>query len=237
MLVASLLLGIIVFCGLPVAGLIVLARRKKGAGMAFLFGVLAFTVSQFVIRIPILTYVLPNYAWFGVLQLNPWAYGLFAGFTAGLFEEVARWIAIRFFLKGRTDMEHGLAFGLGHGGVENIAMFGVNYVFMLVMVAAGQGALYYGMEASSLVLTWERLYALAFHVGASLLVMYGIRKGKALRYLIAAIALHTILDAAVVILPRVYGVGALGIELYGTVISILTLVSGILVYRKRNAGI
>ena len=61
MLLASLFIGIIVCYGLPIAGLVLLMRRRKGAGKAFLWGAAAFVVSQLLIRIPILQLVLPNF--------------------------------------------------------------------------------------------------------------------------------------------------------------------------------
>ena len=87
MLIASLIFGSLICFGVPVGGLIILLRRKKGAGKAFFLGMLAFSVSQLGIRIPVLQLLLPRWVWFHVLQLYPWAYGLFLGLTAGVFEE------------------------------------------------------------------------------------------------------------------------------------------------------
>lgn len=234
MLAASLLFGIIVCFVLPIAGLIYLMIRKKGTGKAFIFGVLAFVISQLVIRIPILTLVLPQYVWFTILTMQPWNYGLFLGLTAGVMEEGARWIAIRFFLKERTDIEHGLAFGLGHGGIEAMILVGLNLVASLVMVIVGQGALLPATPFMAFLAGYERLFTIGFHVGASLLVMYGIREGKAFRYLIAAIVLHTIMDAAIIILPAVYKVNSIGIEIYGTIVALITLAAGIYFYCRKN---
>ena len=76
MLVLSLAVGIAICYLIPVAGLVLLWRKVKGAGKAFLIGALAFTVSQPLIRIPILQLVLPGFGWYAVLQLLPWEYGL-----------------------------------------------------------------------------------------------------------------------------------------------------------------
>ena len=161
MLIASLIFGSLICFGVPVGGLIILLRRKKGAGKAFFLGMLAFSVSQLGIRIPVLQLLLPRWVWFHVLQLYPWAYGLFLGLTAGVFEEGARWIAIRFFLKDRTDLEHGLAFGLGHGGVEAMILAGLNMTAGLMMVLTGQGALFPATSQTVLISGLERLYAMA----------------------------------------------------------------------------
>ncbi len=234
MLVVSLLFGIIVCFVLPIAGLIFLRIRKKGTGKAFLFGMLAFTISQFVIRIPILTLLLPQYAWFTILAMQPWKYGIFLGLTAGVMEEGARWIAIRFFLKDKTNIEHGLAFGLGHGGIEAMVLVGINLVVSLIMIIVGQGDLLPATPFMAFLAGYERLFTIGFHIGASLLVMYGIRVGKEIRYVIAAIILHTVMDAAVVILSAVYNVSSVGIEIYGTVMAVITLALGIYVYCRKD---
>ncbi len=236
MLVVSLLTGILICFGVPIGGLVILLTRhkKKGVGLAFLWGALAFFVSQMLIRVPILQLVLPGMAWYAVLQLDPWAYGLFLGFTAGLFEEGARWIAMRWLLMGRTERVHGLAFGLGHGGIEAMLLVGVNFLVILVLVLAGQGSLF-PLEAGGVFLGGvERLYACAFHVGASLLVMYGIRRGRQVLWLGIAILLHTLMDAAIVILGRAFGVGVLGIEFFGAVVGLLTLALGLGVYAREK---
>lgn len=234
MLTVSILYAIIICYVIPIGGLILLWRRKKGAAAAFGAGVLSFTISQIVIRIPILSQVLPDYAWFGVLQLKPWAYGLFLGLTAGVFEEGARWIAMKFFLKGKYDLEHGLAFGLGHGGIEAMVLIGWNYIVILVNMASGLSPLYQGLEAGFFMGGTERLFAMAFHVGASLLVMYGVRERKSLRYLAAAILLHTLVDAAIVILPSAFGIGSVGLEVYIAVVGTATLAGGLVLLCRRR---
>ena len=47
-----------------------------------------------------------------------WGYALFLGFTAGLFEEVGRYLAFTTILKKRLDWKNAVAFGIGHGGIE-----------------------------------------------------------------------------------------------------------------------
>lgn len=233
MLLASMMIGIAICYGLPIAGLIVLMRKHKGTGGAFAWGAAAFAVSQLVVRIPILQFVLPNFEWFAVMHLYPWRYGLFLGLTAGLAEETARWIAARYFLKGRHAMEHGLAFGLGHGGIEAMLLVGPNMIAGAVMALTGQTIPLAADWGSVLTAGLERLFAMAFHIGASLLVMYGVRTGRGARYWVLAVALHGLMDAAVVILPAVFGAGILEVELWAAVLGVLTLALGIWVYRRR----
>ena len=235
MLLISLIIGIAICFGLPIAGLIFLMRKRKGAGKAFAWGAAAFVVSQLLIRVPILQLLLPNFAWFGAMQLYPWAYRLFLGLTAGLAEETARWIAFRYLLKGKHTLEHGLAFGLGHGGIEAMLLVGLNMIAGAVMTLTGQAAQFPADSGSVLVAGAERLFAMAFHVGASLLILYGVRTGRGLWYWILAVALHGVLDAAVVILPAVFGVGVLGLELCVAVVGSLTLALGIRLCRTPDA--
>ncbi|HBA48137.1 MAG TPA: YhfC family intramembrane metalloprotease [Lachnospiraceae bacterium] len=232
MLLVSLIVGIMICYALPTAGLFILMRKKKGAGKAFGWGVLAFVVSQLLIRVPILQLVLPNFQWFTVMQFYPWRYGLFLGLTAGLAEETVRWIAARCFLRGKDTLGHGLAFGLGHGGIEAMLVVGPNMIAGTVMVLTGQTGLFPADWASVLVGGAERIFAMAFHIGAALLVMYGVRAGRGFRYWLLAVALHTVMDAAVVILPAVFGVGVMGLELYAAALGGLTLALGIWFYRR-----
>ena len=60
MLVASLIVGIAICFGVPIVGLVLLMRKRRGTGKAFAWGAAAFVVSQLLIRIPVLQFVLPN---------------------------------------------------------------------------------------------------------------------------------------------------------------------------------
>lgn len=231
-----LFIGMLICYGIPIVGFLLFRRKKKGVFRSFGFGMLTFIVSQLVIRIPILTFVLPGFAWFGVMQLNPWLYGIFLGLTAGLFEETARWAAIRFCLKSRWECTDGISFGLGHGGIEAMLLVGPNYIVYLVLSLTGGAALAPGEGLPLLMGAMERLFTMGFHIGASLIVMYGIRTGRAALFLWLALALHTISDAAVIILPARFGVGSMGMEAYILVISVLTLFLGLWLYRRDAGG-
>ena len=108
-------------------------------------------------------------------------------------------------------------YGIGHGGIEAfilgiLALIGLIQVIFL----AGDGALnsfppdqallireqinlYWDMTwGLSLLGAWERISAMAFHLGASLLVYKAVRQ-KQSRWLVIAILGHTILDTFAVI--------------------------------------
>lgn len=228
MLILGLIVGILICFGIPIICTVLLARGKKGCWKAFFFGVLAFTISQICIRIPILTRVLPNYGWFTLLQANKIVYGLFLGLTAGIFEECARWIGMRF-LKERT-IYSGLAFGLGHGGIEAMTLVGLNCVVILVMTLMGKGALFYGIQGNIWIGSAERIFAITYHVGASLLIMHGFRVRKSGRFLLLAILLHTVLDMGAI----VFGTNMMAVEVYAAVIAIVTLAAGLGFFHRES---
>lgn len=247
MAIAGFGADILICFGVPLAGLLLCRKHKCGSLRAGAAGILCFIISQIVVRIPLLTLILPQFAWFHLMQLNPWIYGIFLGLTAGLAEEGARWIFMKCFLSGKgrkrigkspdvTGLEFldGLAFGLGHGGIEAVLFVGVNAAVTLALILAGA----YPAELVSASDVWlggmERIFAMSFHIGASLLIMYGVRVKKAFRYFLLALTLHTALDAAIVILPGVFSVGTIGMEIWCAVFGTGTLLTGLFVYLKGN---
>lgn len=234
MLICSLIFSILICFGIPILGFLIIRKQQKGIGRAFLVGMLTFTVSQVCLRIPILTYVLPNFMWFNIMQMDIFISGLFLGGTAALFEEGARWISMRFLLKDRYSLYHGLAFGLGHGGIEAILLVGINMLVYLVMVLTGNGSLTSASAGNIFMGGVERVSAIAFHIGASLIIMYGFSIGKSLRGLAAAFLLHTIFDASVVILSSQYGVDVVIIEVIIAVFGLLVLLAGLYLYKRER---
>ena len=102
----------------------------------------------------------------------------------------------------------------------------------------GEGAAMFPASAADVMTAGtERLIAMLFHTGASLIVLYGVRKGRVLWYWAAAVALHTAADAAVVILPKVFGAGTLGIELWAAVAAGITFALGCWLFCNRRENV
>ena len=161
------------------------------------------------------------------IQGNVLYYALYGGLMAGLFEETGRFLSMKFLLKKEpTETKPGVSYGLGHGGVEMLILFGfsmISVLTMAVMVNAGQtdALLAKTPEASQAALTaqfeqlkttsagtylyglWERLSAITLHLGLSILVWAAVRKGGKWLWLFpAAILLHALVDALAVILSK-----------------------------------
>lgn len=158
---------------------------------------------------------------------NIWYYALYGGLAAGIFEETGRFLAMKYLLKKEPGTAlTGVAYGIGHGGAELLLIFGITMVsniVMSVMINTGQaesllasapaGALeqaqaqFEQLEASTpgtfLLGIWERVSALILQVGLSLIVWTGVRKGGKWLWLFpAAILLHFLADACVVLLAK-----------------------------------
>ncbi|CEO05754.1 Predicted membrane protein [[Clostridium] sordellii] len=208
---------------IPLGSLIYFARLKNNNIRPFLIGMLVFFVSQILIRIPIISYILPNSTWYLKLSTNPYLYGIFLGLTAGIFEEVGRYLGFKYLLKKNHRWIDGISYGFGHGGIEAILITGASLFSTLIcsLIINSGGNLPSGiynqitaLGGMEVILSGiERISAMIIHIGLSLIVLYGIR-AKKLIYLGIAILIHTIVNAPLVILPAVFNVGILGIELY-----------------------
>ncbi|NLO39868.1 MAG: YhfC family intramembrane metalloprotease [Ruminiclostridium sp.] len=228
----------------PVIAAIVFYRKKKYYVGSVFIGAAAFFVFQVITRIPLIQIVLPKMQWYQDMQNNLWVYALFLGLTAGLFEEVGRYLAFTLILKKHHDWENAVAFGIGHGGIEAILLVGLTYVSNLITSVMINSGMYDTILAQSpeqtrealiqaknllvqtpssiyLVASAERLFAFTIHLALSVLVMVGIQKKKGLPYLGLAILLHMLVDSPVVIMSG-YGVSVWVIEGFVFILAIIS---------------
>ena len=173
---------------------------KLGAKWSVFFIGATLWVTALVVRLPI-----NNYA-------AVWVYDNFNGpayiylslaipsLTAGVFEEGARWVAFRFAIKDHK-LENGIMYGTGHGGIESILLVGIS------VLATAITAYFYPQSLTSTQLdaiaatpawvafvgVWERLAAIAFHLGMSVLILQSFRQ-KQPYLVIVAIASHFFLN-------------------------------------------
>lgn len=217
-------------------------RKEKISGRAVLVGVLVFFVFQVITRIPLLGF-LPRFAWYRAMASNPVALGLFLGLTAGLFEEVGRFIGFKYFLASRLEWKNGVAYGIGHGGIEAILLVGLGYInniIMSIMINAGAFGALVGAklppETAQQILNSlvdmpsyvfliggiERVFAILVQIALSLVVLYGVMEKRKI-YLLYAILFHTLLNAPVVVMSM-SKVHMLGIEAYVLICAVISLV-------------
>lgn len=204
----------------PLILAVVFHRRYRISWLAVLVGALVFLIFQLLTRIPLLG-ILAQMPWYQAMAKNILLIGLFLSLTAGLFEEVGRWLAFRFVLKGRWQTKNGVAYGIGHGGFEAIALTGlafVNNLVISVMINSGQYDAVIAPQAGAMAETiraqlidtpsymflvggFERVLAITLHIALSLVVLNAVRLGKPL-YLLYAILIHTVANLGAVLLSQ-----------------------------------
>lgn len=207
-------------------GLALYARRRLGVGWRYFgYGALIFLLFQLLTRVPAVTAAqaalapalraspLLNWAWLAVLAL-----------TAGLFEEVGRYVGYRW-LMGREEKTWAKAvlYGLGHGGIESILLVGGAKLATLVAVLTltpaqlealppeGRAAAQQQLAAIAaqpgwfpLLTVWERLGALALHVALAVVVLQVFVRGS-LAWLGLAIGAHAGFDFLAVAALQLFG--------------------------------
>lgn len=171
---------VIVCAGLPAMGLIYLQRRHS-VMVPFLCGMIVFFISQIVLRIPLLQLLQQSFQIQLFFQFHSIIYVFMLAFTAGLFEEIGRYIGYHY-LKRHRSMYDAIAFGLGHGCIEAILLTALPIVSMGILPI--EHTFFAG---------WERIFAMGLHISFSIIVWKGIITSKKC-YLILAIVLHTVCD-------------------------------------------
>ncbi|NCB50949.1 MAG: YhfC family intramembrane metalloprotease [Clostridia bacterium] len=250
--ITGLIISLVVCFALPVGGYIWSRKSFGKITKPFIFGMLAFFVSQILLRIPALQYLMPQFSWYTAFAVgHPYLYGFFLAFTAGVFEEAARYLAVRFFLKKNRGFGDGIAFGFGHGGIEAILITGLSLInftiysfainngtFQSLLAAATEAqrdyisATLYNLSFMDALLGGvERVFAVAAHVGLTIIVFRGFSVGKPGRYLVYAIAAHAALDFAAVALQQA-GAGSYLIEAVVAAFAIASVIY--IIWAKRH---
>jgi uncharacterized membrane protein YhfC len=233
MLYLAFVLQILIMLGFPVA-LWLLLKRRPGVTWGLIgAGGLTFIASQ-VVHLP-LNWALGLLGGGRGVALWPMPLmALVAGLSAGICEEVARYLMLRFWRRKARSWAQGVAFGAGHGGVEAIVLgllVVVNFVAMVALRGMDLGALGFSGGALEQVqaqaaaywsLPWylpllgglERVLAITIQVSLSLLVLQAFVR-HSVGWLLAAIGAHTLVDGVVVFLA---GMGWSPLALEGVVL-------------------
>lgn len=230
--IAFMFVSFILSVGFPTGLVVYFYRKEKISIKAVFIGALMFFLFQGLIRVPIIT-LISYMPWYQTFALNNMVLvAIIMAFTAGLFETVARYLGLKFLLKKELERKNGLAYGIGHGGIEAILLVGLSYAAnILFSFLINAGAPVDNLIISQLVNTpsslfliagIERVFAIFFHIAAALLVTYGIMKNKKV-YILYSFILHFLLDGVLGML-QIMGVTILGIELWVALIGILSLV-------------
>ncbi|MGL5634521.1 MAG: YhfC family intramembrane metalloprotease [Sarcina sp.] len=219
--ILAMLFNITICFGIPIGSLIYFIKKKNYVKFYFI-GVAVFFVSQILLRLPIMSILAINDEYVAFAAFYPILYVLFLSFTAGLFEEVGRYIGGKTIKKGSIGFKECIAFGLGHGGIEAILIVGIINIQNLLLYLFSKGIikseLFLGFTKETIVEVFnntspflislggtERIFAIIFHIVASIIVLYGVKVG-AKKYLFLGIGIHTIFNFIGVTVTSVLGV-------------------------------
>lgn len=198
MTIITLLITIV----LPILGIIIIFRRDRTALKWAVVGALVFFIFQIATRIPALNYLSLQPWYIKNISSNTLMLAVFLAFTAGLFEEGGRYLAFRLVLEDRITWQRGLAFGIGHGGMEAIYLVGLPYVNQLVLYFSNGSSVLGTVPSNTILLAGaERLLAMIMHVGFTMIVLYGVKRKKFI-YLLYAILAHGLVNAPTVLISN-----------------------------------
>jgi uncharacterized membrane protein YhfC len=220
-------LNALLMIALPLALGVFIARRWRVGWRLYVIGAVTFVGAQ-VLHIPFnadvlstaierISLVLPH-------ERTPlWLLALLYGLSAGLFEEVARYLVYRFWLRDDRTWRQALMFGAGHGGIEAILLGGLA-TFALIQAITYRGAdlsavvppenletaiaqleAYWALPWHTVVLgAVERAFALCFHLSAAILVLQSFTRRNPI-WLVLAIGWHTLVNAVAVFAMGMWG--------------------------------
>ena len=234
--------------------------KKKENFVTYLVGVVTFCLFVFVLEKPIQNaLIIPDHAVSRFINARPILWAFVVGLFPGVFEETGRFVAFKTVLKKKRNKETSITYGLGHGGVEMMLLFGLTYVTYIsyaVMINTGTfqtvidqvttqapdqlDAVYemanqiagfsFGALALGLV---ERIFAFLFHVGASILVFYAARDKKKFWLYPLAIVLHTIMDMiAGLYLNGTLPISQTALEVFVAIFGMLVFSGAYILYKK-----
>lgn len=208
--------GIVCFL-FPIVVFLYFKKREKISFIPVLTGMIVFFVfTQILEKLLHMVVIGKN------LIPNPILFSIYGGLAAGVFEETGRFIAFKTVLKDRHEWKDGLAYGIGHGGMEAILIGGVMHIQYMIYcnlinkglfdtviiskVPASQISqlnqikqlLLNTTASTSIMSVSERIFAFGIQIALTMVVFYAVRYRKNI-YLFIAILLHALLDTPAVL--------------------------------------
>ncbi len=205
-------------------------RCGKSSSLKFLFiGAAGFLVSVRVLELGLhMIFIVGDNSASRFINGSTPAYVIYGILTAGVFEEVGRYIIIRFIMRKNITRENAVMYGIGHGGVEvwAITLLSLASTFAIAFTLKTQGTealmkllgFSDGIPAnlldsvtaavsaaatynalSGFTAVFERIVCMFAHIGLTVIVAYGVEKSK-IKYLFFAVISHMIFD----IFPALY---------------------------------
>ncbi len=219
--IPSLIITVILMIAIPVCFFICWRRKhKEQTKISWLIaGAVGFLVSARVLELGVHYFcIIADNPLSRFINGNTLAFVLYGVVMAGVFEECGRYVIMKYVMKKNRTRENAFLYGIGHGGIEILAVIlptMVSYLAIAVLFSQGDTAnalrtLNITEEAAAAALpsvqaaaafnymamamnVIERLFALLLHIGLTVIVYYGVANAKK-AYLPMAILLHMLMD-------------------------------------------
>lgn len=220
--IACILIAMLVPLGIVIATLIYFLVRHKTGIVPVLIGAGVFLVFALILEAILNNFILvwnkPTAEFFK----NTVAYTIYAGLAAGVFEETGRLVGFKLFFKKRQEWKHGIAYGVGHGGLEVIVIGVLAQVNNLIYSMMINNGTFQSFQSTSVLTenqisslenvrqklvslpSWEfllsgieRIDAFIIQLALSILVLYAVKKHRYWFYALA-ILIHTLIDSSAV---------------------------------------
>lgn len=227
-----MLLTAVLGIALPLITAIIWCKKKHEPFTTVLIGAATFLLFAIVIEKPLQALVISlDSPVSQFVNARPVLWGIIVGLFPGLFEETGRFVAFKTVLRKRKQRETGLSHGIGHGGFEALFILGITYIeYFVFAIMLNQGSFIELMiepvkdtltpevvkqitgiveqittfsAATMGVALVDRLIAVLYHIGASIMVFYAVKDKKKWWLYPLSILIHTVID------------GLLGLQLAG----------------------
>ena len=259
--IPSLIITVILMIAIPVIFFIYWRKKhKQQTKIGYLIaGAVGFIVSARVLELGVhLVCIVADNHVSRFINGNTIAFVLYGIIMAGVFEECGRHIVLKYIMKNNRTRENAVLYGIGHGGIEILAVLlpsMILYLVIAVLFSAGNienalstlniteqtaaaalpavqnAAVFdYTMMAMNAI---ERLFAILLHVGLTVIVYYGVVNAKKL-CLPMAIILHMLADT----FPALYQRGIVpiwAVEIWAALWTAVIVLIAVKLYRKTKA--
>ena len=260
--IPSLAITVILMIAIPVIFFICWRKKQKQqTKIGYLIaGAVGFIVSARVLELGVHYFcILADNPVSRFINGNTVAYVLYGIIMAGVFEECGRYIVLKFIMKKNRTPENAVLYGIGHGGIEVLAIvlpLMITYLAVAVLFSSGNienalgtlnitaqtaaaalpsvqaaAAFDYAMMAMNVM---ERLFAMFIHIGLTVIVYFGIVNANKV-CLPAAIILHMLMDT----FPALYQKGVvslLAVELWAAFWTVVIVIIAVKLYREMKVS-
>ena len=256
-------IGAVIFLVVPIIIAIIWKKKKNEPFTTVIIGAAAFLLFVTVEKVIQSFFIMDSTPMGAFINARPVLWAFTVGFFPGLFEETGRLVAFKTLLKKRQQRETSISYGLGHGGVAEVSVIMtytmISYIAYAALINSGEIATVLEQvrelapnqlsqiedlikqltefSAMSLVtMIIERVFAVMFHVGASIMAFYACKDKKFWLYPLA-ILIHTLIDMyGGLMLANVISIPGWAFELVFAIVSSLVFFGAyFLLYRKDKA--